>query len=323
MRRTAVITGVSGQDGSYLAEHLLQQGYRVIGTTRSLAGGGEHHRWVPRGVEMTEFEARTLEAARALVAEYRPDEIYNCAARASSGQLHDDPLLTADVNGLAVVRLLEAIRLEHPPARFCQASSSEVFGNPVTSPQCEKTPFSPRNSYGAAKLYAQNMVANYRTRLGLFAASAILFNHESPRRGAEFITKKVCRAAAEISLNMAESLVVGDLDSRRDWGFAGDYVKAMWLMLQSERPCDYVIASGKTHSVRELCELAFGHVSLDFARYVAEDPAMRRPPEVVQLQGDPSRAERGLGWTRHMGFDELIRMMVDAERAALAGRGGN
>ncbi len=313
MRKTAIITGVSGQDGFFLAESLLGKGYHVIGTTRSVPMMRDRPCPVPAGVEVIEYAAQTLEDARALIARFRPDEVYNFAARASSGQLHDDPLLTADANGLAVVRLLEAIRLEHPNARLCQASSSEVFGNPEQAPQSEITPFRPRNSYGAAKLYAQNMVEVYRKRFGLFASSAILYNHESYLRDPHFLSKKVCRAAAEISLGLCESLAIGDLEGRRDWGYAGDYVECMWLMLQQREAEDFVVASGKTQSVKDLCDVAFSHVGLECSKFLKVDNRLLRGVEAVELRGDPTRAERKLGWQRKMDFGPMIRMMVDFE----------
>lgn len=313
MRKTAIITGARGQDGHFLAGSLLRKGYRVIGTTRSTAFAGDGSVQLPAGIEVIEYAARTLDDARAMIARYRPDEVYNLAARASSGQLHDDPLLAADANGLAVVRLLEAIRLEYPGARFCQASSSEVFGNPQQAPQSEVTPFRPRNSYGAAKLYAQNMVEIYRKRYSLFASSAILYNHESHLRDPHFLSKKVCRAAAEISLGLSEFLTIGDLEGRRDWGYAGDYVECMWLMLQQSEAEDFVVASGKTHSVKDLCDIAFRHVGLECTKFLRVDKRLLRGVEPVEFRGDPTMAERKLGWRRKMDFAPMIRMMVDFE----------
>jgi GDPmannose 4,6-dehydratase len=268
-------------------------------------------------VEVIEYAARTLDEAREIVARYHPNEIYNLAARASSGQLHEDPLLTADANGLAVVRLLDAIRLEHPSARLCQASSSEVFGNPDLAPQSEATPVRPRNSYGAAKLYAQNMVEIYRKKYGIFATSAILYNHESHRRDPHFLSKKVCRAAAEISLGMAEFLTLGDLEARRDWGYAGDYVECMCLMLQQNEAEDFVVASGTSHSVKDLCDIAFQYVGLEGRNFIRVDEHLLRGNEPVELRGDPSKAETRLGWRRRVGFASMIRMMVDFEVAEL------
>ncbi len=317
MAKTAIITGVRGQDGFFLAETLLQKGYRVVGTTRHSLKEPEGPLLLPSGVEVIEYAARTLDEAREIVARYRPNEIYNLAARASSGQLHEDPLLTADANGLAVVRLLDAIRLEHPSARLCQASSSEVFGNPDLAPQSEATPVRPRNSYGAAKLYAQNMVEIYRKKYGIFATSAILYNHESHRRDPHFLSKKVCRAAAEISLGMAEFLTLGDLEARRDWGYAGDYVECMCLMLQQHEAEDFVVASGTSHSVKDLCDIAFQYVGLEGRNFIRVDEHLLRGNEPVELRGDPSKAETRLGWRRRVGFASMIRMMVDFEVAEL------
>ena len=317
MAKTAIITGVRGQDGFFLAETLLLKGYRVVGTTRQSLNGAEGPLHLPPGVEVIEYAARTLDEARDIVARYRPNEIYNLAARASSGQLHEDPLLTADANGLAVVRLLEAIRLEHPSARLCQASSSEVFGNPDVAPQSEVTPLRPRNSYGAAKIYAQNMVEIYRKRYGVFATSAILYNHESHRRDPHFLSKKVCRAVAEISLGMAEFLTLGDLEARRDWGYAGDYVECLWLMLQQNEADDFVVASGTSYSVKDLCDIAFQYVGLEGRNFIRVDKHLLRGNEPVELRGDPSKAETRLGWRRRVGFASMIRMMVDFEVAEL------
>jgi GDPmannose 4,6-dehydratase len=317
MAKTAIITGVSGQDGFFLAESLLRKGYRVVGTSRHSRQEAEGSLYLPSGVELIEYAARTLDEAREIVARYRPNEIYNLAARASSGQLHEDPLLTADANGLAVVRLLEAIRLEHPSARLCQASSSEVFGNPDVAPQSEVTPVRPRNSYGAAKLYAQNMVAVYQKKYGIFATSAILYNHESHRRDPHFLSKKVCRAAAEISLGLAEFLTLGDLEARRDWGYAGDYVECMWLMLQQNEAEDFVVATGTTHSVKDLCDIAFHHVGLECSEFLKVDKLLLRGNEPVELRGDPTKAETKLGWRRRIEFASMIRMMVDFEVAEL------
>jgi GDPmannose 4,6-dehydratase len=317
MAKTAIITGVRGQDGFFLAASLLLKGYRVVGTSRLVSPETEDALSLPAGVEVIEYGARTLDDAREVIARYRPNEIYNLAARASSGQLHDDPLLTADANGIAVARLLEAIRLEHPSARLCQASSSEVFGNPDRAPQSEVTPSRPRNSYGAAKLYAQNIVEIYRKRHGIFASSAILYNHESYRRDPHFLSKKVCRAAAEISLGMAEFLTLGDLEGRRDWGYAGDYVECMWLMLQQKEAEDFVVATGTTHSVKDLCDIAFHHVGLECSKFLKVDKLLLRGNEPIELRGDPTKAETKLGWRRRIEFASMIRMMVDFEVAEL------
>ena len=313
MSPCAIVTGVRGQDGHYLSGWLLGRGYRVVGVTRDAAASG-----VPAGVEAVALDMTDAAAVEALVARVRPDEIYNLAARASSATLDEDPVLTLGVNGIAPVRWLEAIRRVCPSVRFCQASSSEVFGWAAESPQSETTPFRPRNAYGAAKQYAQTMVVVYRQRFGLHAGSAMLFNHESPRRGPEFVTQKVCRAAAAAALGQGGQVVLGDLEGRRDWGYAGDYVRALWLMLQQDQPDDYVIASGRTHSVRELCELAYGHVGLDYRDFVRIDPQFVRAPETVELRGDPARARRVLGWEPQTGFAAMVCGMVDAARAAVS-----
>lgn len=313
-RPSALIAGVNGQDGSYLAELLLAKGYRVLGTvrpdSRQRLARIAH---IVKDLRVLDLDLMNRPAMQRIIEEHRPAEIYNLAARASSSQLHVDPVLTAEYNGIAVAHLLESIRAADTSIRFCQASSSEMFGNTDRSPQDERTPFCPRNPYGAAKLYAHWMTANYRDSQGLFACSAILFNHESPRRGHEFVTRKVCRAAAMIQAGRQSKLELGDLEARRDWGFAGDYVRAMWMMLQAPAAADYVIATGETHSVRELCEIAFRRVGLDYRQHVVENPGDKRPPESIQLVGDPSRARKDLGWSRSKSFVELIEMMVDAD----------
>jgi GDPmannose 4,6-dehydratase len=314
----ALITGVNGQDGSYLADLLLAKGYRVLGTVRPTSReklGRIAH--IERQIELLDLDLLDRAAMQRLLEQHRPSEVYNLAARASSAQLHVDPVLTAEYNGIAVVHLLESILRVDPSIRFCQASSSEMFGNADRSPQDEKTPFVPRNPYGAAKLYGHWMTANYRDSHGLFACSAILFNHESPRRGHEFVTRKISRAAAMIRAGRQAQLELGDLEARRDWGFAGDYVQAMWLMLQARVASDYVIATGETHSVRELCEVAFRQVGLDYRKYVVENPGDKRRPESIQLVGDPSRAQQELGWRRTKSFAELVEMMVDADVAVI------
>jgi GDPmannose 4,6-dehydratase len=253
---------------------------------------------------------------RRVLEAHRPDEVYNFAARASSSQLLTDPTLTAEYNGLAVVRMLEAIRTVNPEIRFCQASSSEMFGAVPQSPQNELTPFRPRNPYGVAKLFAHGMVGTYRDNFGVFGCSAILFNHESPRRGPEFVTRKISLSVARIRAGLARSLSLGDLDVTRDWGFAGDYVRAMWQMLQAEVADDYVVATGVSHSVREFCELAFERVGLDYRAYVQTDPRARRAPESIAFVGDASKARRELGWQPSLSFEQLVTMMVDADIVA-------
>lgn len=314
MMKTAFVTGVSGQDGSYMAELLAQRGYRVIGLVRE---GSSYSVGTPYqkqdAAKLIAWDLRDQSRLAELLDEYRPAEFYNFAAFSSGSGMFDDPVGIGDINGLAVGRILEAIRAVDPAIRFCQASSSEMFGEPSVVPQDEATPFNPRSPYGAAKLYAHAMINIYRKQHGLFACSAILFNHESPRRSAAFVTRKITHAAASIKLGLSSELSLGNLDAKRDWGFAGDYVRAMWLMLQSDTPEDYVVATGTVHSVRELCDHAFAHVGLDYRDYVREDPAAFRPSETLQLVGDSSKAAKKLGWSREIDFPGLIRMMVDAD----------
>lgn len=317
--KTALITGIAGQDGSYLAELLLDKGYRIVGAVMdvqrdstllpsSLMSRVELVEWdmLNREIEITDILSR-----------YKPGEVYNYAAYSSGAAMFDDPVGIGEVNGLAVTRILEAIRQADMNIRFCQASSSEMFGDAVESPQSEETPFQPRSPYGAAKLYAHSMIRIYRRQYGLFACSAILFNHESPRRGLGFVTRKIAHEAAKIKLGLANELRLGNLDARRDWGFAGDYVRAMWLMLQQPNAEDYVVATGETHSVRELCEIAFGHLGLDYRDYVRQDAAAYRPTESVQLVGNSDRARKQLGWVPEVGFREMVSMMVDADMCKL------
>jgi GDPmannose 4,6-dehydratase len=264
-------------------------------------------------VEAIECSLRDSQQVQQVLQKYAPDEVYNLAAYSSGERMNEDPVSMGEVNGLAVVRLLEAIRTSGRAIRFCQASSSEMFGAASESPQTEKTPLSPRSSYGAAKVYAHSMVGIYRERHGLFACSAIVFNHESPRRRLEFVTRKITHAAARIKLGLADHVQLGNLDARRDWSFAGDIVQGMWRMLQAPQAADYVLASGITHSVRELCAIAFGYLGLDYRDFVREDPAAYRPSEAVQLVGDPARARSELGWRPQMDFSTLIQSMVDAD----------
>jgi GDPmannose 4,6-dehydratase len=315
-QKTALITGLRGQDGSYLAEHLLAEGYRVVGTSHA----GAYSFSLPAGgleVEVEMLDLSSTSDVRGVIGKVRPDEVYNLAARSSSAQLFDDPLATAEINGLAAVRFLEAIREVSPHTRFCQAASSELFAGCDTSPQDENTPFRPINAYGAAKTYAANIVAAYRARHGLFATTAILFNHESPRRGLEYVTRKITHTVARIALGQATELMLGDLDSRRDWGFASDYARAMWLMLQQPVPEDFVVATGETHSVRELCEIAFSHVGLDYLNFVRINPQWARRTETLELRGNPAKAMQRLGWQPSVGFADLVCMMVDADLAQL------
>ncbi|HEY0687107.1 MAG TPA: GDP-mannose 4,6-dehydratase [Steroidobacter sp.] len=315
----ALITGINGQDGSYLAELLLDRGYRVIGLMREGADARAQRIGHLRSqIEVVTGSLLSEDLLRKIIAEHRPDEIYNFAARASSRQLFVDPVLTGDFNGLAVARILEAIRTVHPRTRFCQASSSEMFGDARQAPQSESTPFRPRNPYGVAKLFAHGMVRTYREHFGVFACSSILFNHESPRRGSEFVTRKITMGVARIKRGLQTSLELGNLDAVRDWGYAADYVDAMWKMLQAESADDYVVATGQSHSVREFCSVAFAHVGLDYRDYVRVDPGARRAPEAVPLIGDASKARRVLEWQPIVPFETLVRMMVDADIAALA-----
>jgi len=314
---SALITGVNGQDGSYLAEWLLGRGYEVIGLVREDAGDRlDRVRHLRSQLAIVHGSLLDDALLRRVLEQHRPDEIYNFAARASSSQLFTDPTLTAEYNGLAVVRMLEAIRAVNPAIRFCQASSSEMFGAVSRSPQNESTPFRPRNPYGVAKLFAHGMVGTYRENFGVFGCSAILFNHESPRRGPEFVTRKISMSVARIRAGLTRSLPLGDLDVTRDWGFAGDYVRAMWQMLQAEVADDYVVATGVSHSVREFCELAFERVGLDYRAYVQTDPRARRAPESMAIVGDASKARRALGWQPSVSFEELVTMMVDADIVA-------
>jgi GDPmannose 4,6-dehydratase len=320
--QTALITGINGQDGSYLAELLLGRGYRVIGLIRPDAlSRCERIEHLRPGIELIEGSLLDEKCLRRILEQHTPREIYNLAARASSTQLFSDPVLTADFNGLAVVKMLEAIRTVDNTMRFCQASSSEMFGEALESPQNELTPFRPRNPYGVAKLFAHGMVGSYRERFGVFACSGILFNHESPRRGPEFVTRKITMGVARIKAGLADSLHLGSLEAIRDWGYAGDYVRAMWQMLQAQAPDDYVIATGESHAVREFCEIAFTHVGLDYRDHVQVDPNAHRPPESVRLVGDATKARSVLGWRQTVSFGQLVRMMIDADAVNLAGQG--
>jgi GDPmannose 4,6-dehydratase len=323
MSRCALITGITGQDGSYLAELLLDKGYEVIGLHRRSS--------TPTFERITHLQGRlVLEPADLLdeasmirvLRKYKPQEVYNLAAQSFVQTSFNQPVLTGEVTALGVTRLLDAILLTDPSIRFYQASSSEMFGKVVEVPQREQTPFYPRSPYGVAKLYGHWMTVNYRESYGLHANSGILFNHESPRRGLEFVTRKVTFSVAAIKLGMQQKVALGNLDAQRDWGFAGDYVKAMWLMLQQDEPDDFVVATGETHSVQELCDVAFGHVGLDWADHVEINEQYFRPAEVDLLIGDPSKATKTLGWEPEVGFQDLVRMMVDADVAALRASSG-
>ena len=311
--RTALITGIAGQDGSYLAELLLAEGYRVVGVKRpGTVDLGRIAHIVDR-IELREADLLDESHLLELLRTTRPAEVYNLAGHSFVPTSWDQADLTGDATGLGPVRLIEAIRLVDPAIRFYQASTSEIFGNPASAPQDESTPTNPRNPYGAAKAFAHFSTINAREHHGLFAVSGILFNHESPRRGLGFLTRKVTDGAARIAAGSADGLSLGDLESQRDWGFAGDYVRAMWLMLQQDVPADYVVASGVLHTVRDVCEIAFRRVGLDYREHVRVDPAFVRPPEAVPLVGDPSKAHRELGWVPELSFEALIELMVDAD----------
>ena len=311
---TALITGITGQDGSYLAELLLANDYRVIGAVRNIENARKSlPPLLTDSVQLVAWNMLDQHNMTKVLARYRPTEIYNCAAYSSGSGMFNDPVNIGEVNGLAVGRILEAIREVDMNVRFCQASSSELFGETIESPQSEETPFQPRNPYGAAKLYAHSMINIYRRNYGLFACSAILFNHESPRRGLDFVTRKITHEVAKIKLGLVNEIYLGNLDARRDWGFAGDYVRAMWLMLQQPHAEDYVVATGGTHSVRDLCDTAFAHLGLNYHDYVREDAGAYRPTESVQLVGDSTKARKQLGWAPEVGFQEMISMMVDTD----------
>jgi GDPmannose 4,6-dehydratase len=315
----ALITGVTGQDGSYLAEFLLGKGYEVVGMVRRTSHDSyERIEHLLDRIEIVAADLLDQHSLTVVLQETRPDEVYNLAAQSFVPTSWSQPVLTGEFTALGVTRILEAIRLVNPKARFYQASSSEMFGKVTETPQCETTSFYPRSPYGVAKVYGHWITVNYRESYDLFAVSGILFNHESPRRGIEFVTRKVTDGVARIKLGMAKDLRLGNLDARRDWGFAGDYVEAMWLMLQQAEPRDYVIGSGETHSVRELVELAFGHVGLDYRQYVVSDPRFHRPAEVDLLLADASKARKELGWKTRVSFAELVAMMVDADMNRLS-----
>jgi GDPmannose 4,6-dehydratase len=310
----ALITGVTGQDGSYLAELLLEKGYEVVGVVRRTS----HHSYeriehLLGRIEVVAADLLDQHSLTVVLQETRPDEVYNLAAQSYVPTSWTQPVLTGEFTALGVTRILEAIRLVHPSARFYQASSSEMFGKAQETPQRETTPFYPRSPYGVAKVYGHWITVNYRESYGLYAVSGILFNHESPRRGIEFVTRKVSDGVARIKLGLAKELRLGNLDARRDWGYAGDYVDAMWRMLQQPTPQDYVVGTGKTHSVQELVELAFSHVGLDWRRHVVSDPRFYRPAEVDLLLADPGKACRELGWEPKVSFEQLVGMMVDAD----------
>jgi len=306
---TALITGVTGQDGSYLADFLLEKGYNVVGMVRRTSTiNFDRIKHIQDKIEIVQGDLLDQMSLIGILHDYRPDEVYNLAAQSFVPTSFTQPVLT---------RMLEAIRIVDPKIRFYQASSSEMFGKVVETPQRETTPFHPRSPYGVAKVYGHWITVNYRESYNIFGCSGILFNHESPRRGLEFVTHKITHGAARIKLGLAKELRLGNLEARRDWGYAADYVRAMWMMLQQDEPDDYVIATGETHSVQEFVEEAFGYLDLDWRRYVVQDPRYYRPAEVDLLVGDPSKARKKLGWEPTVTFRELVRLMVDADMEQL------
>ena len=316
MPKRALITGVTGQDGSYLAEFLLERDYEVTGMVRrSSSENFERISHLVGSLELRQADLLDQLSIVNLLRDVRPVEVYNLAAQSFIPTSCEQPLLTAEFTALGVTRILEAIRLVDPKIRFYQASSSEMFGRVQETPQRESTPLYPRSPYGVAKVYGHWITINYREAYGLFACSGILFNHESPRRGREFVTRKIAEGAARVSLGLDEALYMGNLDSKRDWGFAPEYVDVMWRMLQQDEPDDYVVGTGEHHTAREFCELAFSHVGLDYRDHVRIDPRFLRPAEVDTLLADPSKAEQKLGWKPQTSFPELLRLMVDAELA--------
>ncbi|HSF82856.1 MAG TPA: GDP-mannose 4,6-dehydratase [Anaerolineales bacterium] len=316
---TALITGITGQDGSYLADFLLSKGYVVVGMVRrssTVTFGRIQH--IQDQITLIQGDLHDQSSLVDLIEEHRPDEVYNLAAQSFVPTSWNQPVLTGEVTALGVTRLLEAIRHVNPKTRFYQASSSEMFGKVREVPQRETTPFYPRSPYGVAKVYGHWITVNYRESYDLFAVSGILFNHESPRRGLEFVTRKITNGVARIKLGLTKELRLGNLEARRDWGFAGDYVEGMWLMLQHDEPHDYVLGTGHTHSVREFCEAAFGYVGLDYRDYVIQDPRFYRPAEVDMLVADPSRARNELNWQLRVNFQELVQLMVEADLKQVA-----
>jgi len=310
----ALITGITGQDGSYLAEFLLEQGYDVVGMVRRSSTINFHRiAHIQDKITLAPGDLADQVSLIHVLEEHNPDEVYNLAAQSFVQTSWSQPVFTGEVTGLGVTRMLDAIRIYNPRIRFYQASSSEMFGKVVEVPQRESTPFYPRSPYGVAKVYGHWITVNYRESYDLHAVSGILFNHESPRRGMEFVTRKISHAVAEIWLGKSDKLALGNLDARRDWGYAGDYVRAMWLMLQHNEAVDFVVATGETHSVEEFLDVAFGHVNLDWHDYVVQDERFMRPAEVDLLVGDPSKAGRELGWEPYVTFKGLVQMMVDAD----------
>ena len=313
-RKVAFITGITGQDGSYLAELLLSKGYKVYGMVRRASVDKfERISHIMDKVDLIQGDLLDQYSLISALKKAQPTEVYNLAAQSFVPTSWAQPVLTSEFTAVGVTRMLESIRLVDPKIRFYQASSSEMYGKVLETPQSETTPFYPRSPYGVAKVYGHYITVNYRESYDLFAVSGILFNHESPRRGLEFVTRKVTDAVARIKLGLSSELRLGNLDARRDWGFAGDYVEAMWLMLQQDTPDDYVIATGETHTVKELVQVAFDHAGLDWEKYVKLDPAFIRPAEVDLLIGDPAKAKKQLGWTPKVSFEQLVKMMVDSD----------
>jgi GDPmannose 4,6-dehydratase len=319
MSRRVIITGITGQDGSYLAELLLEKGYEVVGMVRRSSAPNlwriEH---LLNRITLKPADLLDQLSMIRLIDEVRPHELYNLAAMSFVPASWDQPMLTGEYNSQGVTRLLDAVRRVDPGIRFYQASSSEMFGKVRETPQRETTPFYPRSPYGVSKVFAHYITVNYRESYNLFAVSGMLFNHESPRRGLEFVTRKVTHGVARIKLGLTDRVSIGNLDAHRDWGFAGDYVRAMWMMLQQDQPDDYVIATGVSHSVRQLIEIAFAHAGLDWQRYVRVDPALLRPAEVEHLLGDSTKARQVLGWKPEVSFKQLVEMMVDADLERLS-----
>jgi GDPmannose 4,6-dehydratase len=313
---TALLTGITGQDGSYLAELLIKKGYRVIGVARrSSTVNYERIHHLLDDITVVQGDLQDQGSLLAMLEEYKPTEVYNLAAQSFVPTSWNQPALTGDITAIGVTRMLEAIRFVNPKIRFYQASSSEMFGKVMEVPQSEETPFYPRSPYGVAKVYGHWITVNYRESFDIFAVSGILFNHESPRRGIEFVTRKISDGVAKIKTGKAKELRLGNLEAQRDWGFAGDYVEAMWLMLQQENPDDYVVGTGETHAVREFCEIAFAHVGLDYKEFVVMDEKFYRPAEVDLLISNPSKARQQLKWEPQVSFKELVTMMVDADVA--------
>jgi GDPmannose 4,6-dehydratase len=318
MRKCAVITGITGQDGSYLAEFLLGKGYEVVGMVRRTSTiNFDRIRHIQNKIEIAQGDLLDLSSLIEMLREYQPQEVYNLAAQSFVPTSWKQPVLTGEYTALGVTRILEAIRTVNPGIRFYQASSSEMFGKVREVPQVEQTPFYPRSPYGVAKVYGHWITVNYRESYGIHASSGILFNHESPRRGLEFVTHKITHAVAKIKLGLAKDVHLGNLESRRDWGYAGDYVEAMWLMLQQSEPDDYVVATGETHSVREFADIAFKHVGLDYRDHVVIDQKFFRPAEVDLLVGNPAKAHAKLGWEPTVAFEQLVKLMVDADLETL------